>query len=70
MFGGTGTVAVVSVKTGRNFIHIDISEEYNKTAKKRLSEVKDQLKLNKFVKEKHKEPEPPSNSKVVLANPM
>jgi DNA modification methylase len=70
MFGGTGTVAVVASKTGRNFIHIDISEEYNQTAKKRLSEVKDQLKLNKFVKEKHKEPEPLSNSKVVLANPM
>jgi len=36
MFGGTGTVAVVSAKNGRNFIHIDISEEYNKIAKNRL----------------------------------
>jgi len=69
MFGGTGTVAVVAHKTGRNFIHIDISEEYNQTAKKRLSEVKDQVKLNKFVKEKHKEPEPISNSNVLLTNP-
>ncbi|PIU33273.1 hypothetical protein COT04_00985, partial [Candidatus Shapirobacteria bacterium CG07_land_8_20_14_0_80_39_12] len=32
MFGGTGTVAVVAYKTGRHFIHIDISEEYNKVA--------------------------------------
>lgn len=36
MFGGTGTVAVVSQRTGRNFIHIDISEEYCKTTKERL----------------------------------
>ena len=39
MFGGTGTVAVVSSKNNRNFIHLDISEEYNKTARKRLKEV-------------------------------
>lgn len=37
MFGGTGTVAVVAMKTQRKFIHIDISEEYNKTAKERLN---------------------------------
>lgn len=36
MFGGTGTVAVVAYKTGRQFIHIDISEEYCKIAEKRL----------------------------------
>jgi len=45
MFGGTGTVAVVAYKTGRHFIHIDISEEYNKVASRRLNEVKNQLKL-------------------------
>ena len=28
MFGGTGTVASVASKNNRNFIHIDISEEY------------------------------------------
>lgn len=37
MFGGTGTVAVVSAVTGRNFIHIDISEEYCKVARTRLA---------------------------------
>jgi DNA modification methylase len=36
MFGGTGTVAVVALKTGRHFIHIDISPEYCKIAEDRL----------------------------------
>ena len=43
MFGGTGTVAVVAQKTGRNFIHIDISPEYCKTAENRLAKVKGEL---------------------------
>lgn len=43
MFGGTGTIAVVSQKTGRNFIHIDISPEYCKIAENRLAKVKDEL---------------------------
>ncbi len=38
MFGGTGTVAVVAYKTGRQFIHIDISEEYCKIAENRLKQ--------------------------------
>jgi len=42
MFGGTGTVAVVSHKTGRKFIHIDISQEYCDTTKKRINEVKEE----------------------------
>ena len=49
MFGGTGTVAVVSQKTGRNFIHIDISPEYCKTAEDRLAKAKreaSQIKLS------------------------
>lgn len=36
MFGGTGTVALVSAKTGRHFIHIDASEEYCNVALKRV----------------------------------
>ena len=36
MFGGTGTVAVVAQKTGRHFIHIDISEKYCQIAEQRL----------------------------------
>lgn len=49
MFGGTGTVAVVAFKTGRNFIHIDISPEYCQTAEKRLTQAKreaSQIKLS------------------------
>ena len=40
MFGGTGTVSVVAHKTGRHSIHIDISNEYCKTAQNRLDNVK------------------------------
>ncbi len=36
MFGGTGTVAVVAQKTGRHFIHIDISSKYCEIAGQRL----------------------------------
>lgn len=49
MFGGTGTVAVVAAKTGRKFIHIDISPEYCKTAEDRLAKAKreaSQMKLS------------------------
>lgn len=35
-FGGTGTVALVALKTGRHFIHIDISEKYCQTTCERL----------------------------------
>ncbi|RLG26242.1 site-specific DNA-methyltransferase [Methanosarcinales archaeon] len=48
MFGGTGTVAVVASKTNRNFIHIDISEEYCRIAKKRIDECSTQRSLENF----------------------
>jgi DNA modification methylase len=38
-FGGTGTVAVVAKKTGRHFIHIDVSEKYCQIAAERLAQV-------------------------------
>ena len=56
MFGGTGTVAVVAKKTGRNFIHIDISKEYCKVAARRLRLAKEkssQVQLN-VVMDEHK----------------
>jgi hypothetical protein len=64
MFGGTGTVAVVAYKTGRQFIHIDISEEYCNIAKKRLEEASMQqafklevpTKLYKIESQVRKEP--------------
>ncbi|OGD32309.1 repressor LexA [Candidatus Azambacteria bacterium RIFCSPHIGHO2_02_FULL_52_12] len=39
MFGGTGTVAAVAAKTGRNFIHIDISPQYCNVAKDRVNKI-------------------------------
>ncbi len=45
MFGGTGTVAVVAAKTNRQFIHIDISEEYCKVAEKRVEKALEQQKI-------------------------
>jgi DNA modification methylase len=35
-FGGTGTTAFIARKYNRQFIHIDISEDYNKVATERL----------------------------------
>jgi len=49
MFGGTGTVAVVSSKNNRNFIHIDISKEYCKTASDRLKDVKEKMSQSKLI---------------------
>jgi len=40
MFGGTGTVAVVAQKTGRHFIHIDVSKKYCEVAEQRLETAK------------------------------
>ncbi len=37
-FGGTGTVAVVAKKTGRHFIHVDVSKKYCQIATRRLAE--------------------------------
>ena len=48
MFGGTGTVAVVSYKTGRKFIHIYISKEYCETAKNRLRQAKSDMAQRRF----------------------
>lgn len=48
MFGGTGTVAAVALKNGREFIHIDISEEYCKVAERRLEKAKGELSQKKL----------------------
>ena len=39
MFGGTGTVASVATKNNRDFIHIDISEEYCEIASNRIKKI-------------------------------
>jgi len=36
-FGGSGTTAKMALKNARKFIHIDISEEYNEIARKRIA---------------------------------
>lgn len=36
IFGGSGTTAKMALKNDRKFIHIDISEEYNEIARKRI----------------------------------
>lgn len=50
MFGGTGTVAAVACRTERNFIHIDISKEYCKTAENRVKKIISQKSLSSFKK--------------------
>lgn len=45
MFGGTGTVAAIAAKTGRNFVHIDISPQYGKIAKDRIQKEINKTKL-------------------------
>jgi len=45
MFGGTGTVATIAARTGRNFVHIDISPLYCKIASDRVEKEKSQNKL-------------------------
>ncbi|NMA49095.1 MAG: site-specific DNA-methyltransferase, partial [Tissierellia bacterium] len=37
-FNGAGTTTVVAKKTGRRYLGVDISEEYCKTAQKRIDE--------------------------------
>ncbi len=38
-FGGTGTVAAVAKRTGRSFVHVDVSGKYCEIAKERLKAV-------------------------------
>lgn len=45
MFGGTGTVAAIAARTGRNFFHIDISSQYGKIAKDRVQKEMNQAKF-------------------------
>ena len=45
MSGGTGTVAAIAARTGRNFVHIDISSQYGKIAKYRVQKEINQTKF-------------------------
>ena len=44
-FMGSGTTGVACVQTGRNFIGIEISEEYFKIAEKRIKEAQLQIRM-------------------------
>jgi site-specific DNA-methyltransferase (adenine-specific) len=44
-FMGSGTTAVVAVKTGRSFIGSEISAEYCSNANKRIEDYTQQIKL-------------------------
>lgn len=46
-FNGVGTTTAVAKKLGRKYVGIDISEEYNKKAEKRLSDIREELTLFK-----------------------
>ncbi|MGO9527083.1 MAG: DNA-methyltransferase [Verrucomicrobiia bacterium] len=45
-FAGTGTVAAIAARTGRHFVHIDLSKKYCEIAKERLDAETRQLKMD------------------------
>lgn len=44
-FNGAGTTTAVAKKLGRKYVGVDVSEEYNKKAEKRLADVQEELTL-------------------------
>lgn len=42
-FGGSGTTAKMAKVNKRKYIHLDVSQEYNELAKKRLTETKEKI---------------------------
>lgn len=50
-FNGVGTTTLVAYKLGRKYIGIDISEDYCKTAEKRLKHEQSQMSLFSFKEE-------------------
>lgn len=48
-FNGVGTTTAVAKKLGRRYVGIDISEEYNKKAEKRLSDILEESSLFKKI---------------------
>ncbi|MBS3742132.1 MAG: site-specific DNA-methyltransferase [Candidatus Cloacimonetes bacterium] len=45
-FIGSGTTAISAIRNGRNYIGIDISEEYCQMARKRINNEKKQMRIN------------------------
>ena len=48
-FIGSGTTALAAIELNRHYVGYDISQEYVDLAKKKINEVKNQLKLDKFL---------------------
>lgn len=46
-FIGAGTVAVAAIRNGRNYVGIELNQEYCKLAEKRIEEVKNEQKTEK-----------------------
>jgi site-specific DNA-methyltransferase (adenine-specific) len=44
-FGGTGTVAAVAARTGRHFVHLDLSSRYCRIAAERVAAERQQLRI-------------------------
>ena len=49
-FIGSGTTALAAIELNRHYVGYDISQEYVDLAKKKINEIKSQLKLDKFLK--------------------
>ena len=48
-FIGSGTTALAAIELNRHYVGYEISQEFANLAKKRISKVKDQLKMDKFL---------------------
>ena len=48
-FIGSGTTALAAIELNRHYVGYDISQEYVDLARKRINEVKNQLKLDKYL---------------------
>ena len=47
-FIGSGTTALAAIRLNRHYVGYEISQEYVDLARKKIKEVKNQLKLDKF----------------------
>src|SRR5208283_5137725 len=52
-FGGTGTVATIAQRTGRHFVHIDLSKKYCEIATERVVNEMKQMRLDEVVPLRH-----------------
>ena len=46
---GSGTTALAAIELNRHYVGYEISQEFVNLAKKRIKEIKNQLKIDKFL---------------------